>query len=129
MNTRDYSSLTITAAVLMVTGWLGLILLVNFALPTLGPRWLFYLLWVMAITGTAIPFVRFLNHRLSGERMALPGVLLRQSVLVGIFGATLAWLQISRVLNPLIAVLVGAALAAMEWFLRIRERSRWTPEE
>lgn len=129
MNSREHSTLSIASAVLMLTGGLGLALLFVFALPTLGPRWLFYLFWVMGLTGAAVPFVRYLNRRFSGDHLAPATVLLRQSLWVGILGGILAWLQISRVLNPLIAFLVGAALAAMEWFLRLRERSRWVPEE
>lgn len=120
------SDLALTAAILAVGGWLGLVLLFNFAEPTLGPRWLFYALWTIALTGTAIPFVIFLNRRFAGTGVA-PNTLLRQSLWVGVFGATLAWLRLSDMLSPLIAVLVAAALAAMEWVLRLRERSRWTP--
>jgi hypothetical protein len=37
---------------------------------------------------------------------------------------TCAWLQIPRVLNPAIAVLLALSLVVIEVFLRLRERSQ-----
>jgi hypothetical protein len=39
----------------------------------------------------------------------------------------MAWLQYGRILNLAIAVIVAVAFAAIEWFLRLRERSQWEP--
>jgi hypothetical protein len=46
---------------------------------------------------------------------------------VGFFGATCTWLQIGRTLNLSTTLLLAAGLSAIEWFLRMRERSRWEP--
>lgn len=122
-------SLTITSGFLTITGWGGLYLMI-FELniiPDIGPRWLFFVLWLMALTGTAIPFVRFLNQRFAGG-MPSAAVLLRQAVWVGFFGATCAWLQLGRTLSPATALLLAAGLGGVEWFLRMRERSRWSPD-
>jgi hypothetical protein len=122
-------SLTITAGFLTITGWGGLYLMI-FELniiPDVGPRWLFFVLWLMALTGTAIPFVRFLNQRFAGSVPPAP-VLLRQAVWVGFLGATCAWLQLGRTLSLATALLLAAGLGGVEWFLRMRERSRWSPD-
>ncbi len=120
-------SLSLAAGILAVTGWLGLSLLIFFIIPDALPRWLFFVLWLTALTGTAIPFVRYLNRRFS-RSLPPSTVILRQSLWVGLFGATCAWLQIGRVLSLPLTLLVAAGLGAIEWFLRMRERSRWIPE-
>src|SRR5690606_5631516 len=98
--------------------------LVTTTLPTSLPRWLFFVLLYVAVTGTALPFVRFLNMRFSrGETPPAGGVLLRQSIWVGLFVVACAWLQIPRVLNPLIAFFLAFSLILIEVFLHIRERS------
>lgn len=125
---QDHSGLVIAAAILAFGGWAGLLLLFNVALPTLGPRWLFFVFWVMALTGTAVPFVRYLNRRFA-RAQAPPGVILREALFVGMFGASLAWLQISRVLTASLALLIAAGLGALDALLRVRDRSRWVPEE
>jgi hypothetical protein len=55
------------------------------------------------------------------------GVIMRQSLWVGVYGATLAWLQIGRVLTLALAVLLALGLIVIEWLLRLRERSQWNP--
>jgi hypothetical protein len=54
---------------------------------------------------------------------------MRQSLWVGFFVATCAWLQLARTLNAPTALLLAAGLSGIEWFLRIRERARWDPGE
>jgi hypothetical protein len=82
---------------------------------------------MLALTGTVLPLVAFLNRRFSSLPPPTPLVVLRQSLWVGIYVATLAWLQIGRVLNPVIAVMLGLGLVLIEWLLRLRERSQWKP--
>lgn len=122
----DYRGFAMAAFVLAVGGWLGLGYLFLYTIPEIAQRWLFFVAWLMALTGTAAPFVQFLNKRFAGEAVA-PNVLLRQSLWIGFFGATCAWLQIARTLNLSTTLLLAASLAAIEWFLRMRERSRWEP--
>jgi hypothetical protein len=134
----SYFSLTLTAWILALVGWAGLVSLMVFMpltptgnpshpLPSSGARWLFFMLWLMALTGSAIPFVRYL-HRRFAHAPVVSSVLLRQALWVGLFGATCAWLQTGRLLNPAIAALIAAGLGGIEWFLRMREHSRWAPE-
>lgn len=116
----------IPAAILMAAvGWGGLYGLVQYSLPTVGPRWLFFFLCVLALTGTVLPVIAFLNRRFPSSPPPVPGVILRQALWVGAYGATLAWLQIGRVLTPGIAVLLGVGFISIEWLLRLRENSQW----
>ncbi len=121
-------SLSLAAWMLAVIGWGGLAgLVLNVDPRSPLPVWAFFLLWLMAITGTAVPFVRYLNRRFAREA-APEAVLLRQSLWVGFFGAACAWLELSNLLSPATAVLLVAGLAGVEWFLRLRERARWAPD-
>jgi hypothetical protein len=115
------------ALVLAIGGWGGLILLWTKTLPTLGPRWLFFFLIVLAFTGTALPVTAFLNYRFPSKPPAGASVSVRQALWVGIYFATLAWLQYGRVFTLSLAVVLGIGLAAIEWLLRLRERARWNP--
>ena len=114
--------------VLGVVGWGGLIALFAFTLPTVGPRWIFFFLSVLAVTGTALPAVAFLNRRFPSTPPPTTGVSLRQSVWLGIYFPTLAWLQIGRVLTPALALLLAVGLLLIEWLLRLREKSQWRPK-
>jgi len=122
-----YRGLMIAAAVMAALGWPGVILVVTATLPTVGPRWLFFFLWSLAITGTSLPFLWIL-HRRFDPRRAPAAVLLRQGVWVGLFASVCVWLQINRNLSLTLAVLIGGGLAAFEWLIRLRERSLWRPE-
>lgn len=122
-----YRSLVLAAVVMAVLGWLGLYLLTTATLPTVGPRWLFFFLWVLAATGTAIPFIWLLHRRFSAERQAPSSILLRQSLWIGLFGSLCLWLQFNRSLTLSLAILLGVGFAVMEWFLGVVERSRWRP--
>jgi hypothetical protein len=118
----EHTGIVAAAIVMAVIGWGGLWLLVTTTLPTAFPRWLFFVLLYLAVTGTVLPFVRFLNMRFS--RSDLPpsgGVILRQSIWVGVFVVACAWLQIPRVLNPVIAFFLALSLTVIEVFLRVRE--------
>jgi len=116
-------SLFITGLVLAAAGWLGVVYLATQTLPTVGPRWLFFVVWLIALTGTAIPFVHYLNKRFT-RIMPPDSVMIRQALWVGIFGASCAWLQLGRALNWASALLLAAALIAIEGFLILRDRSQ-----
>jgi hypothetical protein len=121
-----YRSLMIAAGVLAAIGWLGLILLLNTTLPTIGPRWLFFFLLTQASTGTALPFVWFLRRRFVGPD-APPSVLLREALFVGLYASVCAWLQINRSLSLTVALFLVLGLVVIEAFLLRVERSTWRP--
>ncbi|MDX2162090.1 MAG: hypothetical protein SF162_12250 [bacterium] len=127
----DHVGVLFAAALMMAGGWVGLYLLVTTEIPRVGPRWLFFVLLHIAITGTVLPIVRYFNVRFTPVTQPLPpgGVIVRQSVWIGLFVVTCAWLQMPRALNWGIAFFVALAFLVTEIFLRTREiafeRDRW----
>ncbi len=119
----DHLGVMIAALMMIIGGWGGLYALVTTATPRVGERWLFFLLLHIAVTGTVLPFIRFLNTRFTPASYELPpgGVLVRQAVWVGLFVVACAWLQIPRALSPQIAFLLALAFVVIEVFLRARE--------
>ncbi|MFP3852654.1 MAG: hypothetical protein ACLFWD_00020 [Anaerolineales bacterium] len=107
----------ISALILAGIGWLGLLLVMTATLPTVGPRWLFFFLWTLALTGTSLPFIWLLNRRFSSHRLPQT-ILLREALLVGLYGGLCAWLQINRSLTLPLALLLATGLIAIEWLLR-----------
>ena len=122
---RPYLFPTLT---LVIIGWAGLYLLVSFTLPTLLPRWAFFFLATLALSGTAIPIIYFF-HRRFGEKIPVSQVVTRQAMWVGVYGATLAWLQLGRVANLSTSIGLALGLIAIETLLRVREKTQWTPPE
>lgn len=113
--------------ILCLIGWGGFILVILTTLPTLGPRWLFFFFGVLALTGTAIPISYYLNLRFPSHPPAPSGVIIRQACWVGIYGGILAWLQLGRVLTPVLCAVLAGAFMAIELILRMRERARFVP--
>lgn len=122
----DHIGLLIAAVLMMLIGWLGLFQLISTSLPRIGGElWLFFSLLQIAVTGTVIPFVRFMNIRFTSLMDDLPpsGVIVRQSVWIGLFVVTCAWLQIPRALSVPLAIFVALVFIVVEIFLRTRELS------
>lgn len=120
----DHIGLIIASLLMMMGGWGGLGYLLTNSLPRIGGElWLFFLLLQIAITGTAIPFVRFLNLRVTPLFAEVPpsGVIVRQSIWIGLFVVTCAWLQIPRALSLPLAAFVALVFIVVEVFLRSRE--------
>jgi hypothetical protein len=115
------------AAILMILGWGGLYATILFTTPNGGTRWLFFFLLILAVTGTILPLIALLHRRFSSTPPVTNAVVTRQALWFGVFFATLAWLQIGRVLNPTLALLLAVGLIIIEWLLRLRERSQWKP--
>jgi hypothetical protein len=115
------------ALFLFIIGWGGLIALTISTLPTVGPRWLFFFLCILAITGTMLPIIAFLNKRFPTTPPPTVMVVVRQSLWFAIYGATLIWLQMGRVLNPALAILLAIGLGLIEFLLRLSEKSQWKP--
>lgn len=110
---------------LFILGWGGLAGLVITTLPTVGPRWLFFFLCVLAITGTMMPITAFLNRRFPSTPPPTPMVVVRQALWFAIYISTLIWLQMGRVLNPALIVLLAIGLGLIEFLLRLSEKSQW----
>jgi hypothetical protein len=110
-------------------GWGGLALVVITSLPTLGPRWLFFFFVVLALTGTFLPVITFLNIRFPSEPPIGMAVVIRQACWVGVYGGILVWLQLGRILSTNIGVAIAVGLVVVEWLIRLREKSRWAPRD
>ena len=117
------------SVVLTLIGWVGVILLIRNALPTLGPRWRFFFLGVVALTGPAIPVTYYLNKRFPSNPPVEGMVIVRQALWAGVFGSTIAWLQLGRVLTPALALIMAGVFVLIEFLLRQFERSRWNPNK
>lgn len=122
-----FRSYLFQALILAVIGWGGLALLLNFTLPLVPARLAFFILWVMALTGTALPFVYLLNRRFAGDPPVEPNVIVREALWVGVYGATLAWLQLGRLVSLWVWMGLAGGVIAAEYLIRLRERSRWKP--
>jgi hypothetical protein len=117
----------LSALVLMVAGWGGLYLLITLTLPYVWPRWGFFVLAMMAVTGTVMPIVYFFHRRFPGETPVESTVIVRQSMWFGVYGATLAWLQLGRLVTVYVILGLAGGLAAIEYFTRLREKAHWKP--
>ena len=113
------------AILLFISGWGGLIVLVVTTLPTVGPRWLFFFLCVLAVTGTMMPVTAFLNRRFPSTPPPTTMAIVRQALWFAIYVSALAWLQMGRVLNAALAILLAIGLGLIEFLLRLSEKSQW----
>lgn len=119
----DHLGVLFAALIMALGGWAGLYWLVVTEIPRVGPRWLFFVLLHIAVTGTVMPVVRYFNVRFTPTTQPPPpgGVIVRQSVWIGLFVVTCAWLQMPRALNWGIAFFIALAFVIVEIFLRTRE--------
>lgn len=111
----------ISTIFLIIVGWGGLALLLNFTMPTLWPRWTLFALIVLAGTGTTLPIFFLFNNTLFPGRPNLPEVIVREAIGVGFYFALLTWLSIGGALNFPISVWLGLGLLVLEYILRMSE--------
>ncbi len=126
-STPAYRELVTVSVLMGLAGWALIALLVFLGTPTLGPRWAFFFALFVALVGTSLPLVWYLNRRFSPDSFPGPGVLWREAVEVGIWGLFLIWLRVGRLLTPFTAWTLTGAFFAAELLLRLYERSRWVP--
>ena len=112
------------ASILLLLGWGGLAALVTSTEPTIFPRWGFFALLTIALSATAFPIVYFIATRFD-ETPPEAYVIVRQAIWVGVFGATLGWLQLARLVTLYVILGLAGGLVAIESVLRLRERARW----
>lgn len=111
--------------ILLFIGFGGLFLLFNLTQPTLWPRWLFFFMVVLGITGLALPAVVFLYHRFPSGHVPAQMVIIRQSLWAGIFVALMIWMSLGQVFRLGVALIVAAGITILEIVLRLGERSFW----
>jgi hypothetical protein len=127
METPGFKSYLFSSLALVILGIGGLYFLVNQTLPFVWYRWSFFVLLIMALTGVFLPVVYFFHRRFPGEKPAEPNIIVRQAIWFGVYGATLAWLQLGRLVTVYVILGLAGGLVAIEYFLRLREKSRWQP--
>lgn len=120
----DHIGVLVAALIMAVVAWWGLFWLVTNTIPRVGQRWLFFALLQIALTGTVIPIIRYLNLRFTPVHRPAPrgNIIVRQSTWVALFSVTCAWLQIPRVLSWSVAFFLAVIFIVIEIFLRSRER-------
>jgi len=119
----------LSSVLLILIGWGGLALMIfvyNMP-PLVWARWGFFALWFIALTGTGLPIAYFLNLRFPSEPPAESNAIVRQAMWVGVYGATLAWLQLGHLVTLGVWMGLAGGLIGIEYFIRLRERARWRP--
>ena len=127
METHNFRSFALPSLLLILIGWGGLVAVIDLALPFVWLRWSFFALLILALTGTVLPIVYFFHRRFPTEPPAESNVIVRQSVWFGVYGATLSWLQLGRLVTVYVVLGLAGGLIAIEYFIRLRERARWKP--
>ena len=117
---QNYISSTLA---LIFIGCGGVGALLYFSLPFVWARWGLFVFGIMALTGLALPVVYFLHRRFPGEPPAESNVIVRQALWVGVYGATLAWLQLGRLVTLYVILGLAGGLIATEYFIRLREKA------
>jgi len=117
----------LSSALLAAVGWGGVIALVTLTVPTVWPRWLFFIFWVLALTGTSLPLSYLFARGGTEAVLADPNVVLRRALWVGILGAALAWLQLGRLVSGWVAIGLAAGFGGIEYFIWMRESARRRP--
>lgn len=114
---------------LMLLGWggLALMILVLSVPPLVWARWGFFALWFVALSGTALPVMYFLNLRFPSVPPVEPHAIVRQAVWVGLYGSVLAWLQLGHAMAFWMWFGLAAGLMGAEYLIRLREQSQWRP--
>ncbi|MBI3165805.1 MAG: hypothetical protein HYZ24_14070 [Chloroflexi bacterium] len=119
----NFKPFGLSAFALAVIGWGGLYVVLTQTLPFVWSRWGFFVLLFMALTGTALPIVFYFHRRFPAEPPANADVIIRQATWVGVYGATLAWLQLGQLVTLYIILGLAGGLIAAEYFIRIREKA------
>jgi len=127
VQTPNFRPFGISSLVLILIGWGGLFTILYLSWPLVWFRWGFFVLLILALTGTVLPIVYFFHRRFPESPPADANVIVRQSVWFGVYGATLAWLQLGRLVTVYVILGLAGGLLAIEYFIRLRERSRWKP--
>lgn len=125
----SFRSLILPTLLLIFGGWGGVAALVVYAKPLIWIHWSLFALLFLALTGTAIPIVYFFHLRFPSDTPVGPRVIVRQSQWVGVYGLVLLWLRRGNLLTLWLTLGFAGGLLAIEWLIRLRERSRWIPPE
>ena len=113
---------------LAVPGWIWLIYLITNTLPTLGNRWMFFVSTVITVSGSTLPLVAYLNRIVKPFGPATYEMIVRESIMLGVYSGILLWLNKGQVLTLGLALILGVGFILVELTLRLRNRSEWHPD-
>jgi hypothetical protein len=122
----DHAGVLLASLAMLGVGGIGLATLISIAQPRIGAElWLYFLCVHLIVTGFTLPIVRFVNMRFTPLTAEPPsgGVLVRQSVWLGLFAVIVVWLQMLRVLSVVTLFLLALVFIVLEVFLQLRERN------
>ena len=122
-----FRSYLVSTLALIFIGWGGIAALFYYYPPFVWARWGFFVLVIMALTGTALPVVYFFHLRFPDDRPTASNVIVRQALWAGIYAATLAWLQLGRLVSLFVIVGLAGGLIAIEYSIRLREKAARIP--
>jgi len=125
----SFRSLILPTLLLIFGGWGGVAALVIYTKPLVWMHWALFALLFIALTGTALPIVYFFHLRFPSDAPVGPGVIVRQAQWAGVYGLVLLWLRRGNLLTLWLTLGFAGGLLAIEWLIRLRERSRWIPPE
>jgi hypothetical protein len=108
-------------------GWGGVVALLMFTEPMLWMRWALFALLFLALTGTALPIIYVFHLRFPSDSPPGARAILRQAQWVGVYVLVLLWLRQGDLLSIWLMLGLAAGLLAIEWLIRLRERSQWQP--
>lgn len=123
----SFRKILFSGLILGVLGFLGVIVLFYFTKPTLGFRWLFFFLSLTGLSGISLPILHFLHQRFSVPDTVDGSVLLREAIMIGLFGNLIAWLQIGDMLTLALFLLLLAGMITIEYLIRLTEKTQWRP--
>jgi hypothetical protein len=123
----SFKSFGMSALALTLIGFGGLFFIITQTLPFVPARWAFFVFMFMGLTGISLPIVYFLHKRFPAEPPAESNVIMRQSFWVGIYGTTLAWLQLGKLVTLNVMLVLAGGFIAAEYFIRLREQAHRRP--
>ena len=128
-NKHSFSFLSFAPAYLLmlVVGWGGFAWIIFFTLPTVWQRWGLFVFLIIGLTAFALPVTYFLNSRFPSTPPANPAVILRQAIWLGVYGSTLAWLQLGSIVTAWTFFGLALGILIIESLIRLVERTRWQP--
>ena len=123
-----FGKIFLTSLILSVLGGGGLLFIILFMEPTLGPRWLFFFFLTIVASGIAMPCAYIIQRRLATQYVPHT-VIIREALFFAIFIDLVAWLQLGRIITNLIIVILAGGFVLLEFFLRMAEKATFKPDE
>ena len=125
----SFLPITIFSIFLALISWVSIGLLFLYTPPTLGPRWIFFFLFYIAILGTFLPILILINRRINKRDGGNINAALRQSLMLGFYFDLMIWLHMGRVLDLITAFFILSIIIAIAVLIQVFEGSQWHPNK